>query len=236
MSRVLVAIAALLVWLWPAWGEILPPLKEEIFHYVINWPSGLSLGEGEMRSTQVNSEDGTVERWEFDLSLEAAVPGFQVLDSYHSVASPELCSLEFEKVLTHGKRKAKERTTFDAQRRVATRQTLGGGGKSEIPTPTCARDALAFLHHVRRELSRGRVPPPQTIFFGAPYQIRFGYGGRQRLRLSQEVVEADRMIASVKGKASEATFEIFFAVDEARTPVLVRVPLPLSTFTMELVR
>ena len=44
------------------------------------------------------------------------------------------------------------------------------------------------------------------------------------------------MSASVKGPASEITFEVFFLKDRARTPALVRVPLALGTFSMELVR
>jgi len=42
--------------------------------------------------------------------------------------------------------------------------------------------------------------------------------------------------ASVKGSASEIGFEVFFLKDAARTPALVRVPLALGTFSMELVR
>lgn len=223
---------------WCARGllaEIPTPFGDETLHYSVSWPSGLSLGEGEMSAKKVKGPDGSIERWEFELVLEAAVPGFRVVDRYRSVATPDLCSLEFEKESTHGKRKTRERTTFEPEKSIATRQTLGGGGKSEISISSCAKDALAFLYYVRSELSRGRVAPPETIFFGAPYSIRLEYGGRQTLRVQEHKIETDRLVASVKGKASDVTFEIFFALDEARRPVMIRAPLPLGMFSMQLV-
>jgi hypothetical protein len=44
------------------------------------------------------------------------------------------------------------------------------------------------------------------------------------------------MAVTLKGPATDTTFEIFFAKDTTRTPLLVRVPLALATFSMELVR
>ena len=60
--------------------------------------------------------------------------------------------------------------------------------------------------------------------------------GAQIIKLADKQVEADRVTASVKGAASEVGFEVFFLKDAARTPALVRVPLALGTFSMELVR
>ncbi len=213
-----------------------PPADGEILRYSVNWPSGLPLGEGEFRAVKVVTEgEPAAGRWQFSMTLEAGLPGFEISDRYRSVASADLCSLEFEKHFRHGKRKADERTVFDAERGAATRQTLGGG-KSQLTIPRCPKDGLAFLYFLRRELSRGRLPGPQTIFFGAPYQIRLEYGGRQMVRIHEERLEADRVVASVTGKASQVTFELFFSTDRARTPLLFRAPFPLGSFTMELLR
>ncbi len=209
------------------------PDSEEL-RYNVNWPSGLSLGEAHLSGHRVKSEAG--ERWESALSLEAAVPGFQVLDHYRSLASsPQLCSIELEKDLVHGRRKGREKTEFDQQHNTAVRQTVGGG-KSDLSTGACARDGLAFLQWVRRELSQGRLPPSQTVYFGAPYRVRFEYTGVQALRIGDSRTDADRLLASIKGPQSEITIEMFFARDPGRTPLLVRVPLALGTFSMELVR
>lgn len=203
------------------------PFSSEGLHYTVNWPSGLSLGEGSMKAGRSGSE------WRFELSLDASIPGFTVLDSFRSTAAGDFCSTEFVKDSTHGKKKANETTTFDTSRRVATRETLKGG-KSELQIPACPRDALGFLYYLRRELSQGRLPPPQTVYFGAPYQLRLEYGGALSVRANDRPYSADRIVAYMKGPASDLTFEMFFARDAARTPLVIRTPLAIGTFSMEL--
>jgi hypothetical protein len=85
-------------------------------------------------------------------------------------------------------------------------------------------------------LSKGRVPSSQSIFFGAVYTIRVQHAGTTKVTLPEGPVEVDKLVATVKGKASDVTFEMYIAKDRARTPVLVKVPLPLGIFSMELVR
>ena len=48
-------------------------------------------------------------------------------------------------------------------------------------------------------------------------------------------MDVDRITVSAKGQASDISFEIFLSQDPARRPVLIRVPLPLGSFSMELV-
>jgi hypothetical protein len=207
------------------------PFAAETLRYSVNWPSGLSLGEAQMMSRRAGDQ------WRFAFSLDAAVPGFVVSDLYQSTAGGDFCSADFVKTFTHGKKKANEKLVFDAQKRSVKRTTLAEGGAkeagvSETSTAACARDALAFLYYLRRELNQGRTPPPQTIYFGAPYQVRIEFGGAQKVR----GVEADRVHVSLKGPASAISFDAFFAHDAARTLVEVRVPFPVGSLTMELVR
>ena len=204
---------------------------DEVLNYSVNWPSGLSLGEARLQAKRA------APRWEYEFILDAALPSFTVRDRYLSIATEGGCSLEFDKQFTHGQRKGHERTAFDAARGTATRETLEGGGKSEFSTPPCPKDALTFLYHLRRELGAGRLPPAQTVYFGAAYQVRLDYGGSQRLRVGEEPVEADRLAVTVKGPASELRFEVFFARDKARTLLVARVPFPtMGVFSIELVR
>jgi hypothetical protein len=203
------------------------PYQEESLLYTINWPGGASLGEGRLSARRDTAFEG---RWEFKLSLDASIPGFAVVDQFRSVADA-FCSVRFEKDSLHGARKSKEETSFDRSSGVA-RRTTRNGGQSEFETGSCARDALAFLFYARRELSQGRVPPPGTVFFGGPYQIRMEYKGVESLPAGP----ADKVAATVKGAASANSFEILFARDAARTPLAIRVPFALGTFTMELVR
>ena len=206
------------------------PPAEETLNYAVNWPSGLSLGEATWRARQAG------ERWELEFEIEAAVPGFSVQDRYRSLTTAALCALELEKQFRHGDKKGHERTGFHAERGVAVRETLGGGGKSEIPAPGCPRDALGFLLHLRRELQQGRLPPAQQIFFGARYEVTLEYRGFYTVPVNEAPTQADRFLARVKGPASDHSFDIYFARDPARTPVLVRVSFPLGIFSMELVR
>jgi len=211
------------------------PFQDETLHYNVNWPSGLSLGEGQLRARRVQGAAAEAHHWEFELTLEASIPGFQVIDRFRSLATAEFCSLELEKSSTHGKRKTQEKSSFDANRSLVTRVTSGGGA-SESPIGTCAKDALAFVYHLRQQLAQGRQPPAQKVWLGAGYDVRLQYAGVQSLPRGDTRVEADRLLVTFKGPASEMTFEMFFARDPARTLMLVKVPFLLGTFAMELAR
>jgi hypothetical protein len=204
--------------------------KAETLRYSINWPSGLSLGEGTLTSTRAGTD------WTFSLQLDAAVPGFPVREKVNSKASADYCSTESEKEFSVGKKKAHEKTTFDQEKLTATRETLEGGGKSDISIPRCTRDALTFLFFVRRELAQGRLPPQQKVLFGAPYQVRVEYMGTQNIQIADAQVQADRLTGTIKGPASDETIEMFFARDAGRTPLLIRAPMAMGKFSMELTR
>jgi len=211
-----------------------PTLENERLRYSINWPSGLSLGEAELSASSSKvAEAGARLHLSFD--IDAGIPGFSVTDRYRSEASGDFCSAEFQRTSTHGRKKTEEKLSFDPQSGTVTRETAGGG-KSDSSASQCAKDALAFLYYVRRELSQGRIPPPQTVFFGPGYEVHLEFTGTQSIRLEDKQVDADRVAASVKGPSSGISFEVFFLKDRTRTPALVRVPLPLGTFSMELVR
>jgi hypothetical protein len=89
------------------------------------------------------------------------------------------------------------------------------------------RDALAFVNFLRKELAAGRQPNGGRILFGAQYELR--------LKHLDSGEDLDRVEVSVKGPASSHTFEIDFRRDPLRTPVRVRVPMPLGQFVLELV-
>ena len=202
------------------------PFQDETLRYRVTWPGGASLGEGRMKAHRI--EGG---RWEFELTLDASVPGVTVQDRYVSVATPDLCSLNFERESVHGAKKAHETVAFSPEDRKAHRATKGGGS-TDFSVPACARDALTFLYYTRREMGQGRVPPADKIVFGGPYDIRLEYPGPETLKGAI----TDRLNSSVRGPSSSVSFDLLFARDPARTPLLIRVPLPLGTFSLELTR
>jgi hypothetical protein len=225
--------ALLLLGLRP--GMAAPPAPEptsEQLTYNVNWPSGLSLGEAHLQA----SRNPVGDRWDLELTIDAAIPAFAVRDRFHSTTGADYASREFQKDSMHGPRIAKETITFDPPNGTATRATNPDGGKSDLSLAPGTRDALAFLYYLRKELSQGRVPSSQTVVFGAPYQVRLEYTGGQTVKVDEKGVEADGLLVHATGPASTFSFEMFFARDAARTPVLVRVPLSLGAFTMELAR
>ncbi len=236
MKHLFPVLSAVLLLHAPAFTQGKGAFAEETLSYTVNWPSGLGLGEATLQAAKAAPREGAGERWELRFTLDAAIPGFTVVDRLRSVVTQDLCSTEFERDTAHGSRSGKELTTFDLSSGTATRQTLtpAGGGKSQFSIPACPKDALAFLYFVRRELAQGRLPQTQTMFFGSAYQVHLEFGGRRQLRVGEEPVETDRITASLKGPSSETSFEMFFAQDKTRRPVLVRVSLPLGAFTLEL--
>jgi hypothetical protein len=214
----------------PATGEV-PFPAGEVLRYVIAWPSGLDVGEATLSASL---SEGSEPVWTFTFRMDAAIPGFAVSDEFRAKAGPGLCSARLEKKLSHGKRAAREETTFDRQARQATRKTVEGGGSSRFEIPECPVDALTFLYHARRELARGRIPRAQTVYFGAPYKVALQSAGALQVMLRGESVDADQFTATVQGPASEVSFVFVVARDEARTPVRITVPLEPGNFTMEL--
>ena len=175
-------------------------------------------------------------QWDFEMNIDANFPGFPVRDRDRSIATSELCSTQLDRIFQHGARKTEERVTFDLSNHTAVRETLHGGGWSQLQVSPCARDPLAFLEFVRKELAQGRLAPQQSVVFGSIYQLRLTFKGAESVRVAGATVDADHLAAALKGPASDQTFEVFFARDAARTPVLAKIPSPLGAFSVELIR
>ena len=202
------------------------PFQNETLRFSANWPTGVSLGQAVMQARQIEGR-----KWDFELTLDASIPGITITDRYHSVATSDLCSLEFQRDSTHGTKKSRETVTF-AQDKGSARRTTTGGGSSDLSLPACAKDALTFLYFTRREMGQGRVPLATSIVLGSVYEIRLEYKGEEPIKSAI----SDRLASAVRGPASNVSFDVLFARDPARTPLLVRTPLTLGTFSLELTR
>ena len=211
------------------------PWQGESLHYSINWQSGLSLGEADLTAHK------TDQGWQFQADLNAGVPGFSISDHIRSTTTTGLCSEELERDFSHGSAKTREKTAFDQKAGSAERTTLfpDGGtkpGKSTFDIPSCARDALAFLYYVRLELGQGRVTPAQQVWLGSAYSVKTDYTGSETIKVGNKATVTDHEVVSVKGPKSDFHCDVYYARDAARTPVQIRIPLALGTFTVELVR
>jgi hypothetical protein len=208
------------------------PNTGESLNYALTWPGGASLGEAHLRASKV--DDG----WRFDFALDASVPGFAVSDHYRSRANADFCSLELEKESTHGQRHTHEKTVFDYHEGSATRTTLvEGGGHTDISISSCAHDGLDYVFYARRELGLGHgVPQEEDVLFGASYSVRMEFAGVQDVTVAGKHLQADHVILHLRGPAADSKLEIFFERNPARTPLIIKAPLPVGTLSMELVR
>lgn len=108
------------------------------------------------------------------------------------------------------------------------------GGDSSFDIGACARDALTYVYYGRRELGQGRVPQAQTVYFGAGYSVKMDYTGPQNIQYLNKSTVTDHLNATVQGPRSSFSFEIFYARDAARTPLKIRIPLPVGAISVDL--
>lgn len=208
------------------------PFTEEALKYALNMPGGPKLGEGHLRAWKATGGG-----WNFTLTLDAPVPLFEVHDTYTSRTNADFCSVEFTKKFQHGAKKSSEKEEIDRSHGTAVRTTVvNGGGRSEFSVPDCTKDALALLMYTRKEMGQGRVPPSQRILFGAMYDAQLTYTGAVTVQDAGKPVQADRVVCTLKGPKSNVQIEILFARDAARTPLQLKLPLAIGSFSLELIR
>jgi hypothetical protein len=206
------------------------PFTDEDLNYSINWPTGASLGDAHLHAKRSGAG------WKLEMTLEAGVPGFALKDTYRSDTVPGYCSTSFDRSISHGSRTTLERETIDRERGTVTRTLSKDGSKSEIPVQACVKDALAYLFYARTELGQGRVPAAQDILFGGLHPIRVDYVGGPIISVNQKQVQSDQVTCTFKIGAGEYNFDVYFARDAARTPLLITVPFAMGKFSMELIR
>ena len=207
------------------------PFTDESLAYKIVGPKGVGLGE-----THLTAKHGP-SGWAFEMRADAGLPGFAIKDLYSSHTNADFCSTDFTRQFEHGSHKGREEETIERSQESVTRTTIGGGGgKSEFPVSDCMKDALTMIYYTRREMGQGHVPPSQQILMGGLYTVRLTYTGAPTIQSDGKPVLTDEVICGVKGPASTFDFEMYFARDPARTPLLVKVPLPVGSISMELAR
>jgi hypothetical protein len=201
------------------------PFTDEDLNYSIAWPGGANLGEAHLHAKRSGAD------WNFTLTLDAGVPGFAVKDTYHSDAVADLCSASFDRATSHGSHVIHEKETVDRDRGTVSRN-----GSVEIPVPACVKDALTYLFYSRREMGQGRVPAAQPILFGGLFDIRVDYVGAPVITVNAKQEQSDQVTCTIKLKGGEYSFDVYFARDPARTPLLITVPFAMGKFSMELIR
>jgi len=224
------------------------PFQSESLQYRVLWPGGRLLGDVRMSARKAACPSDvsgpanqlvSCDAWDFELSTNVNIPLVPIADKYSaSAAGFDFCSVSLTRDISHGNKRVSEKTQFDQKKNIATRQTMvpAGGGKTELQLPTCGRDALTYIYYARREMGQGRVPPAGKVFFGSAYEVKTRYTGPMDIPVGGKNVTTDKVDVSVKGPASEFSLEIYYDRDAARTPLLIKIPVPIGTVSLELVR
>jgi Protein of unknown function (DUF3108) len=205
------------------------PFTDEDLNYTITSPGKASLGEAHLHARHSGAS------WNFEFVVDAGIPGYQVTNNYRAEAGADFCTASFDRRTTQGARKTEENETVDHGRGMVSRVSKDGG-QSEIQVPDCVKDALTYLFYAREEMGQGRVPTAQKLLFGGLYEISPSYTGAPMIPMNGSQVQTDELVCTVKGPSASITFEIYFARDAARTPLLIKLPLAMGTFSMELTR
>ncbi len=203
------------------------PFTDEDLNYTITSPGKANLGEAHLHARHSGAN------WNFEFAIDAGIPGYQVTNNYRAEAGSDFCTTSFDRRTTQGTRKTEENETVDHGKGTVSRVTKDGG-QSEIQVPDCVKDALTYLFYAREEMGQGRVPTAQKILFGGLYEISADYTGAPMITMNESQVQTDELVCTVKGPSASVTFEIYFARDAARTPLLMKLPLAMGTFSMEL--
>lgn len=201
----------------------------EYLQYSLDWPSGLSAGTAEFEARFTDPG------WRFEATVVASHPKLQIDNRFISRTDGGLCSIEFEKHIRHGTKRANELLRFrDGQLERTNLERAGEEPPGVSTVARCARDALSFFYFVRRELASGRIPPSATVHFGAGYSLRMDHASERRLIWEGQRRLVDEIRVSVRGDQAEHSFFGYFDREAGRLPLLFAVTLDGTTFTMRL--
>ena len=208
------------------------PFTNEVLRYSVKLPGGMTWGSATLTA---GSDD---KGWNFAMALDVPLPIVPINDKYTVYSSKNLCTSTLTRTMLHGTRRVTEKTEFDTAQGLAHRQTMLplGGGKSDLSINGCAKDALTYLYFSRREMGQGRMPASGAVLFGSSYDVKVVYTGAVDITMKEKPVTTDHVNVSVKGPASDVSFEVFYARDAARTPLLVKIPASVGAVSLELVR
>lgn len=221
-------LAALLVLLLPA------PLRAQIFPWPdgekllaeILWPSGVSMGEATLEARSLQ------DRIHLTAHVEVALPQGRLLYRYSSTATAGLCSLEFRRSSQRSGKFWEEITRFDPETGMAS--VTRDGHTREAASGKCPRDPLTYLYYYRAQAAAGKRPTTETLFLNGALPLRIESNRRESVKVNRIERQGERYRITFPSAAGEGNVEIWLDGATRQTPIAVRLPLPLATFSAEL--
>jgi hypothetical protein len=168
-----------------------------------------------------------------EATVAAGLPQHRVSYTFTSLTDPEFCSVQFKQVLREGARTRE--TTFDFDQEIHIVRRTRDGTTSENLIPPCARDPLALLYYFRQQLASGQVAVGGSgiageFHLGSDYSVRYNPIAAETEMPGSKRGTENGFHFTVRG-SEEHSFEVWLRLDDARTPVAIRVPFSLATFS-----
>lgn len=202
---------------WPE-GE---KLELEIF-----WPSGVTMGEATLQASNVKDMHF------LSASMEVVLPQGRMLYKFTSTTDANLCSREFHQSVERGRKFWEEVTRFDSE--AGTASVSRDGKTREIAAGKCARDPLAYLYYYRAQSAAGKHPSQDSLFLTGPLALTITAKGKEQVKINRIARQADRYQIAYPSETGPGTLELWLDGSARQTPVAIRLPLPLATFSAEL--
>jgi hypothetical protein len=210
----------------PVRAENRPWPEGEKLVFEIFWPSGVSMGEATLEAKSIK------DNLYFWAVAEVGLPQGRILYKYSSIASSDLCSREYRQSVERPGKFWEEITKFDAD---AGKATVSRDGRSrEVTAAKCSRDPLALLYYYRAQAGVGKSASSETLFLGAPLSLKIEAKGKEQIKIKQTQRRGDHYIIMYPSASGDRSLELWLSDSPAQTPIAVRLPLPLATFSAEL--
>lgn len=207
-------------------AQKLPWTDGEKLELDIFWPSGVAMGEATLEAK--SAKDNVL----LTANVEVALPQGRILYRFSSTTSPELCSREFHQSVERSGKFWEEITRFNSE--TGTAAVSRDGRTRDVPAGKCARDPLAYLYYYRVQAAAGKKPAGDSLFLTGPLQLRVQAAAKESIKINHVERQAERYQISYPMEEGSGMIELWLDGSPRQTPVAVRVPLPLATFSAEL--
>ena len=218
--------------LFPAASEAqkYPWPEGELLTFDIYWPSGVALGEATLTAKSVKDV------LFFAASVEVALPQGRILYKFSSSADAALCSREFRQSVQRSGKFWEEISKFDALSSKV--QVSRDGHTREFSAGKCERDPLTYLYYLRTRAVAGPRPASDTLLLTGPLKLQLSAHTGENVKINRTERHGDRYVIhyppSARSGVSAGPFELWLDGTIKQTPIAVRLPLPLATFSAEL--
>jgi hypothetical protein len=199
----------------------------ETLRFKLLWPSGVGLGEAALIVSAGQSQ------LHLDMTIDADLPIEKISGKFSSVATPDgLCSIQYHRKMTEGKKVSEESIEFDQKAHQAKRTV--NGQTATLSVSECAKDPLAFLYYFRSELAKRRTAQTASLVLAPDKHLEISGGSAETITAGGRQRKAEKFSAVIRYPYFTKSFDVWFSTDGHWEPLMVRLPSPLAVFSAEI--